>query len=45
VIGLRVASPATSSSTCTTGSWATDGSFFYLCTAANTWRRAALSSF
>jgi len=45
VIGLRVASPATSSTACTAGSWATDGSFFYLCTAANVWGRAALSTF
>jgi hypothetical protein len=45
VIGLRVAAPGTSGSVCTTGSWATDGSFFYLCTATNTWRRATLSSF
>ena len=45
VIGLRVAAPATSSSACTTGSWATNGSFFYLCTATNVWGRAALSTF
>jgi len=45
VIGLRVATPGTSSTACTAGSWATDGSFFYLCTATNVWRRAALSSF
>jgi hypothetical protein len=45
VIGLRVAAPATSSSACTAGSWATDGSFFYLCTATNVWGRATLSTF
>jgi hypothetical protein len=45
VIGLRVAAPATSSAACTAGSWATDGSFFYLCTGANVWGRAALSTF
>lgn len=45
VIGLRVATPGTSSTTCTTGSWATDGSFFYLCTATNVWRRAAITTF
>ena len=45
VIGLRVATPGTSSSACTTGSWATDGSFFYLCTATNVWRRAAIATF
>jgi hypothetical protein len=45
VIGLRVAAPATSSAACTAGSWATDGSFFYLCTSTNVWGRAALSTF
>ncbi len=45
VIGLRVAAPATSSTACTAGSWATDGSYFYLCTAANVWGRAGLSTF
>jgi hypothetical protein len=45
VIGLRVAAPATSSAACTAGSWATDGSFFYLCTGSNVWGRAALSTF
>jgi len=45
VIGLRVAAPATSSTACTMGSWATNGSFFYLCTATNVWGRAALSTF
>jgi hypothetical protein len=45
VIGLRTAAPGTSTTACTAGSWATDGSFFYLCTATNVWARAALSSF
>jgi hypothetical protein len=45
VIGLRTSAPATSNSACTAGSWATDDSFFYLCTSTNMWRRAALSSF
>jgi hypothetical protein len=45
VIGLRTSTPGTSSTACITGSWATDGSFFYLCTSTNVWRRAALSSF
>jgi len=45
VIGLRVAAPATSTTACAAGSWATDGSFFYLCTGTNVWGRAALSSF
>jgi hypothetical protein len=45
VIGLRTAAPGTSSTACTLGSWATDGSYFYLCTATDVWKRAALSSF
>jgi hypothetical protein len=45
VIGLRTTAPGTSSTACTMGSWATDGSYFYLCTSSNLWRRAALSSF
>ena len=45
VIGLRTAAPGTSGAACTMGSWATDGSFFYLCTSTNLWMRAALSSF
>jgi hypothetical protein len=45
VIGLRTAAPGTSSTACTMGSWATNGSYFYLCTATNVWMRAALSSF
>jgi hypothetical protein len=45
VIGLRTAAPGTSSTACAMGSWATDGSFFYLCTSTNVWMRAALSSF
>jgi hypothetical protein len=45
VIGLRVAAPATSATACTAGSWATDGSYFYLCTVTNVWGRAALSTF
>lgn len=45
VIGLRTSTPGTSTTACTAGSWATDGSFFYLCTSTNVWRRAALASF
>jgi hypothetical protein len=41
----KVAAPATSSSTCTVGQWATDTGFFYSCTATNTWKRSALSTF
>lgn len=37
--------PASSSATCTTGTVAWDASYFYVCRAANTWSRAALSTF
>jgi hypothetical protein len=45
VIGLMTAVPATSSGACNPGVWATDGSYYYLCVAANTWKRAALTTF
>ena len=45
VVGLRTSAPATSSSACTAGSWATDGSYFYLCVSTNSWRRSALTTF
>lgn len=35
--------PATSSSTGTTGQWSYDTDYFYLCVAANTWRRFPLN--
>jgi hypothetical protein len=41
----RVAVPATSTSACTTGQEAASSTYFYVCVAANTWMRAALSSF
>jgi hypothetical protein len=44
VVSLQTSAPATSSSTCTTGSWATDSSYYYLCVSLNSWRRAALST-
>ena len=37
--------PASSSATCTTGDREADASYVYVCTATNTWKRAALSSF
>ncbi|HLG99714.1 MAG TPA: hypothetical protein VKX49_25625 [Bryobacteraceae bacterium] len=43
-VGLWAPVPASSSSACATGAWSMDGSYFYLCVAANTWRRAALST-
>jgi hypothetical protein len=44
LVGLRVASPASSNTTCEVGQWAIDTSYEYLCIASSTWRRVALSS-
>jgi hypothetical protein len=40
-----LARPASSSATCKQGSIEWDASFIYVCTATNTWKRAALSAF
>lgn len=40
----RVSVPATATSTGTAGQIAYDSSYFYICTASNTWRRAAIAS-
>jgi hypothetical protein len=37
--------PASSSAACTAGEFTDDANFHYVCVAANTWKRAALSSF
>jgi hypothetical protein len=37
--------PSSSSASCTVGQQVWDASYIYVCTAANTWKRAALSSF
>lgn len=37
--------PGSSSSACVTGTFTFDTGFLYLCTATNTWKRAALSTF
>ncbi len=44
VVSLRVGAPPAAASACSPGNWATDGSFYYLCVSANTWRRAALGA-
>jgi len=44
LIGAWSAVPSTSSSACTKGAWSVDSSFYYVCVAANTWRRAALTT-
>ena len=45
VVSLRVAPPASSTAACTSGTWASDANFIYLCIAASTWKRTALSTF
>ena len=42
--GLRVAVPATATSTGQAGQWAADASYFYICTATDVWKRVAVSS-
>jgi hypothetical protein len=44
LIGMRVATPTSSTSACNAGSWSSDTSYLYICVAANTWRRAQLAS-
>lgn len=44
LVGLWAPVPLTSSSTCVQGTWSVDTSFYYLCVAANSWRRAALTT-
>ena len=44
-IQLPQTTPANSSATCTAGAIYADASYLYACTATNTWKRAALSSF
>lgn len=41
---VQVDPPASSSTPCTTGQWASDTSYLYLCIPAGTWSRSALSS-
>lgn len=39
-----VTAPASAAATGTAGTWAYDASYIYVCVAANTWKRAALST-
>ena len=43
-VGIKVAVPASASATGVLGQWAADSSWFYVCTATNTWVRAALAT-
>lgn len=42
--GLRVAVPATATSTGQVGQWAADANYFYVCTSTDVWKRVAVSS-
>lgn len=44
LVGLWAPVPATSASACAQGAWSIDASYYYVCVAANTWRRAALNT-
>jgi hypothetical protein len=44
LIGLRVTVPASATAACTQGSWAVDSSYYYVCVSANSWKRAAVST-
>ena len=44
LVALRVPAPATSSSACTAGVWATDGTYYYVCVSTNSWKRTALAT-
>jgi hypothetical protein len=42
---ISTGTPSTSSTACNVGQFQADASYLYLCTAPNTWKRAALSTF
>jgi hypothetical protein len=42
---VAMQTPATSSATCTANQFAFDTNYLYVCTATNTWKRAALATF
>jgi len=44
-VGLLTSAPASSSSSCAPGSWATDSNYFYVCTSTNIWMRIPLTAF
>lgn len=44
LLALWVPVPATSSTACSKGAWSVDSSYYYVCVAANTWLRAALTT-
>jgi hypothetical protein len=44
VFGEKVPAPRSAGSECSIGQWAADTSYYYVCAAKNTWRRAALTA-
>jgi hypothetical protein len=44
LVGIWSAVPSTSSSPCAQGAWSMDTSYYYVCVAANSWRRIATTS-
>ena len=44
MVGTYVAAPASATASGQEGHLATDASYIYICTAANTWKRAAIST-
>ena len=44
-VPTRVPVPASSAAVCTSGSWAADQNYFYICVSQNVWTRIAASSF
>lgn len=44
VVSMRNLVPVAAGASCSPNDWATDGSFYYLCVAANTWKRTALTT-
>jgi hypothetical protein len=44
-VNIPLSTPSSSSAACTVGDRAADANYEYVCTAANTWKRAALSPF
>ena len=43
-LGVKVGVPASAGAAGALGQWAADSSYVYICTAANTWRRAAIAT-
>ncbi len=44
-MSVLIGTPASSSAACQTGALQADGVYLYFCSAPNSWKRAALSSF